>query len=80
MSKCLRGDVGINLIAKSFKMLKRKSLLLLMKKQLQYEKAYVVKTNGEFNLKRIEMKSAIIDIILILFQKTDSETSQFQDN
>jgi hypothetical protein len=76
MSKCLRGDVGINLIAKSFKMLKRKSLLLLMKKQLQYEKAYVVKTNGEFNLKRIEMKSAIIDIILILFQKT----SQFQDN
>ncbi len=34
MSKCLRGDVGINLIAKSFIMLKRKSLLKLMKEQL----------------------------------------------
>ena len=34
---------------------------------------------GEFNLKSIEMKSVIIDVILILFKKTDAEGSQFQD-
>jgi len=78
MSKCLSGDVGINLIAKGFKLLRIQPLLGLMLEQQKKEKIYL-KKHKKFDLKRIEMKGAIVDLLLLLFLKLEKEAEQIEE-
>ena len=80
MANCMRGNVGVTLISKAFKMIKIKDLVDLLYDQTQREHIARKSTGNETLIKYIQTaKSAAVDIMLTFFLNSSHALDDLPD-